>query len=77
MSDYCPRCGNKGTVIGFRGNVEPCPDNCPPSQTVRRQMADWNSVEDALGLKPAGHSQVEHRRSATSRSEDCGIKEQT
>lgn len=73
----CHYCHNRGSIVAFRGNIIPCPLNCPSSQPIRQRMVDWQEIEEALGLKPAGQSQDTGKRNPASGSEDDGIKEQT
>ena len=56
---YCTRCWNKGTVIGWRGNVEPCPKrNCTARLPQIEKFKAQAESDAMLGLVPCGESQV-------------------
>lgn len=78
--DYCGRCYNKGTVIGWRGNVVPCPiSNCQARIPVLQRFAEQRDTDECLGLVAVGQSQVLPGRGARhgTGSADHGVLHQT
>lgn len=75
---YCTRCWNRGTVIGWRGNVEACPiPNCQARLPVIERFNAQAEADAMLGLVHRGKSQVLPSRRFARGSTDSGVLHQT
>jgi hypothetical protein len=72
--DYCTRCWNSGTVIGWRGSVQPCPmPNCQARLPVIERFKARAKADARLGLVHRGQSQLMRRRTYAPVSTDSGV----
>lgn len=77
-TDYCTRCWNKGTVIGWRGNVEPCPmPNCQARIPVIERLKAQDEADAMIGLRHGGESQCRPFHRGGRGSTDDGVLHQT